>query len=187
MTIWLDAILTNCGDRSIPHSTICEPCILICIHDTWTMRTHTHPWYVNDAYSYASMIRERCVLICIHDMWTMRTSAHIYIWTKIARLKKKDTDVGRSKSRYRTYTDRRCSFNVCYELTLKSSFCTISLPLPGGTNLFWLPSTTRINLEEPVRVASPTRIHLEEPVRVASTTRINSFLCQSVRLSVCKG
>ncbi len=30
-----------------------------------------------------------------------------------------------------------------------------------------------INLEEPVRVASPTRINLEEPVRVASTTRIN--------------
>ncbi len=36
---------------------------------------------------------------------------------------------------------------------------------------------TRINLEEPVRVASPTRINLEEPVRVASPTRINVFLC----------
>ncbi len=30
-----------------------------------------------------------------------------------------------------------------------------------------------LNLEEPVRVASPTRINLEEPVRVASPTRIN--------------
>ena len=30
-----------------------------------------------------------------------------------------------------------------------------------------------VNLEEPVRVASPTRINLEEPVRVASPTRIN--------------
>ncbi len=36
-----------------------------------------------------------------------------------------------------------------------------------------LPSPTRINLEEPVRVASPTGINLEEPVRVASPTRIN--------------
>ncbi len=34
-------------------------------------------------------------------------------------------------------------------------------------------SPTRINLEEPVRVASPTRINLEEPVREASPTRIN--------------
>ncbi len=54
-------------------------------------------------------------------------------------------------------------------------------------NLPELPSTTRINLEEPVRVASTTRINLEEPVRVASTTRINSFLRQSVCPSVCKG
>jgi hypothetical protein len=38
-------------------------------------------------------------------------------------------------------------------------------------------SPTRINLEEPVRVASPTRINLEEPVRVASPTRINVSLC----------
>jgi hypothetical protein len=30
-----------------------------------------------------------------------------------------------------------------------------------------------VNLEEPVRVASPTRINLEEPIRVASPTRIN--------------
>jgi hypothetical protein len=44
-----------------------------------------------------------------------------------------------------------------------------------------------INLEEPVRVASPTRINLEEPVRVASPTRINSFLCPSIHLSVCEG
>ncbi len=36
-----------------------------------------------------------------------------------------------------------------------------------------MASPTRINLEEPVRVASPTRINLEEPVRVASPTRIN--------------
>ncbi len=36
-----------------------------------------------------------------------------------------------------------------------------------------MPSTTRINLEEPVRVASTIRINLEEHVRVASTTRIN--------------
>ncbi len=28
-----------------------------------------------------------------------------------------------------------------------------------------LPSPTRINLEEPIRVASPTRINLEEPIR----------------------
>ncbi len=34
----------------------------------------------------------------------------------------------------------------------------ISSGLPGGTNFFWLPSPNRINLEEPVRVASPTRI-----------------------------
>ncbi len=34
-------------------------------------------------------------------------------------------------------------------------------------------SPTRINLEEPVRVASPIRINLEEPVRVASPTQIN--------------
>ena len=33
--------------------------------------------------------------------------------------------------------------------------------------------------------ASTTRINLEEPVRVASPTRINSFLRQSVNLSVC--
>ncbi len=33
------------------------------------------------------------------------------------------------------------------------------------------------------RLPSPTRINLEEPVRVASPTRINLFLC----LSVCKG
>jgi hypothetical protein len=50
--------------------------------------------------------------------------------------------------------------------------------LPGGTigypaqpGLTWrkgrLLSPTRINLEEPVRVASPTRINLEEPARVA--------------------
>ena len=36
-----------------------------------------------------------------------------------------------------------------------------------------MASPTRINLEEPVRVASTTRINLEEPVRVDSTTRIN--------------
>ncbi len=35
------------------------------------------------------------------------------------------------------------------------------------------PAQPGINLEEPVRVASPTRINLEEPVRVASPTRIN--------------
>ena len=54
----------------------------------------------------------------------------------------------------------------------------ISSGYPAHIGLTWrnlpgLPSTTRINLEEPVRVASPTRINLEEPVRVASTTRIN--------------
>ncbi len=43
-------------------------------------------------------------------------------------------------------------------------------------------STTRTNLEEPVRVASTTGINLEEPIRVASTTRIDSFLCLSVCL-----
>ncbi len=48
-------------------------------------------------------------------------------------------------------------------------------------------SPTRINLEEPIRVASPTRINLEEPIRVASPTRINSFLRPSVFLSVSKG
>ena len=47
-----------------------------------------------------------------------------------------------------------------------------------------MASPTRINLEEPVRVASSTRINLEEPVRVASPTRIKLFLCLSVRLSV---
>ena len=75
---------------------------------------------------------------------------------------------------------------------------------PGGTNLFWfgqhnrinleepvrVASPTRINLEEPVRVASPTRINLEEPARVASPTRIKTFLlpsvCLSVRPSVCE-
>ncbi len=36
--------------------------------------------------------------------------------------------------------------------------------LPGGNNFFWLPSPSKINLEEPVRVASPTRINLEEPI-----------------------
>ncbi len=63
-----------------------------------------------------------------------------------------------------------------------------------------LPSPTRINLEEPVRVASPTRINLEEPVRVASSTRINleepisscyparlGLICSSVCHSVRKG
>ncbi len=45
-------------------------------------------------------------------------------------------------------------------------------------------SPTRINLEEPIRVASPTRINLEEPVRVASPTRINLFLHPSFYLSV---
>ena len=50
-----------------------------------------------------------------------------------------------------------------------------------------MASPTRINLEEPVRVASPTRINLEEPVRVASPTRINLFLCLSVCPSVSKG
>ncbi len=34
-------------------------------------------------------------------------------------------------------------------------------------------SPHRINLEEPVRVASPHRINLEEPGRVASPHRIN--------------
>ncbi len=33
----------------------------------------------------------------------------------------------------------------------------------------------KINLEEPVRVASPTRINLEEPIRVASPTRTHSL------------
>ena len=46
----------------------------------------------------------------------------------------------------------------------------------------------KINLEEPVRVASPHRINLEEPVRVASPHRKNSFLrpsvCESVSLCV---
>ncbi len=50
-----------------------------------------------------------------------------------------------------------------------------------------MASPTRINLEEPVRVASPTRINLEEPVRVASPHRINLFLCLSVSVSVTKG
>ncbi len=64
-----------------------------------------------------------------------------------------------------------------------------------------MASPTRINLEEPVRVASPTRINLEEPVRVASPTRINvftwrnpsgwpaqpEFMCFSVFDSVHKG
>ncbi len=59
-----------------------------------------------------------------------------------------------------------------------------------------MASTTRINPEEPVRVASTTRINLEDPVRVASTTRINleepvrvrpaqpGLICFSVRPSV---
>ncbi len=63
-----------------------------------------------------------------------------------------------------------------------------------------MASPTRINLEEPVRVASPTRINLEEPVRGASPTRINleepgrvtqhnqdQFDSLSVSLSVSKG
>ncbi len=58
---------------------------------------------------------------------------------------------------------------------------TINLEEPSGypaqPGLTWrnrrLPSPTRINLVEPVRVASPTRINLEEPVRVASPTRID--------------
>ncbi len=45
-------------------------------------------------------------------------------------------------------------------------------------------SPDKINLEEPIRVASPHRINLEEPVRVASPHRINLTLCQSVCLSV---
>ncbi len=36
-----------------------------------------------------------------------------------------------------------------------------------------MASPTRINLEEPVRVASLTRINLEEPIKVASPARIN--------------
>ncbi len=72
--------------------------------------------------------------------------------------------------------------------------------LPGGTRqgaasttrinleeLVRVASPHRINLEEPVRVASPHRINLEESVRVASPTRINSALRLSVSLSVCKG
>ncbi len=42
--------------------------------------------------------------------------------------------------------------------------------LPGGT--VRLPSTTRINLEEPVRVASPSRINLEEPIRACPQASI---------------
>ncbi len=55
------------------------------------MRTYTHPWYLSK----------------------IRTSAHIYIWTKIAQLKKKDTDVGRSRSRYQSKTIRQ-NKNVPY-------------------------------------------------------------------------
>ncbi len=51
-------------------------------------------------------------------------------------------------------------------------------PAQPGLNLeepIRVASPHRIDLEEPVRVASPHRINLEKPVRVASTTRINSF------------
>ncbi len=44
----------------------------------------------------------------------------------------------------------------------------INLEEPGR-----VASPTRINLGEPIRVASPTRISLEEPGRLASPTRIN--------------
>ena len=53
----------------------------------------------------------------------------------------------------------------------------ISSGYPAHLGLTWrnrrLPSPTRINLEEPIRVASPNRVNLEEPIRVASPTRIN--------------
>ncbi len=54
-------------------------------------------------------------------------------------------------------------------LTYRNQFLLVTQlnqDIPGGTNFFWLPS--------------PNRINLEEPVRVASTTRINSFLRLSV-------
>ncbi len=52
------------------------------------------------------------------------------------------------------------------------------------TNLGWLT----LNLEEPVRVASPTRINMEEPVRVrpAQPGQICSSVHQSVSPSVCE-
>ena len=48
-----------------------------------------------------------------------------------------------------------------------------------------MASPTRINLEEPVRVASTTRINLEEPARVAQHNQ-DEFDSLSVFLSVSK-
>ena len=49
------------------------------------------------------------------------------------------------------------------------------LPFVKRTKFEKMANTTipLVNLEEPVRVASPHRINLEEPVRVASPHRIN--------------
>ncbi len=63
-----------------------------------------------------------------------------------------------------------------------------------------LPSPTRINLEEPVRVVSPTRINLEEPISSGYPAHLGltwrnpsgwpaqpGLICFSIRLSVSKG
>ncbi len=74
---------------------------------TSKMRTHTHPWYTSKMHTHT------------HPWYTseMRTYTHIYIWMKIAWLKKKDTDVGQSKKKAGTSTDRRYS-SMCVMSTL---------------------------------------------------------------------
>jgi hypothetical protein len=58
--------------------------------------------YERDAYSYASMIFERDAYLYTSMIFERDAYlyAHIYIRTKIAQLKKKDTDVNWSKSCY---------------------------------------------------------------------------------------
>ncbi len=113
-------ILYGTLGRSIPHST---RCVLIRIHDIWArcVLIRIHDIRARCELIRIHDIRARCILIRIHNIqarcvlihpWYMskmrtythprysseiHTSTHIYIWTKIPRLKKKDTDAGRSR------------------------------------------------------------------------------------------
>ncbi len=97
---------------------------------------------------------------------------------------------------------RRNIYNVYVPLLLPLMLCIDSTTITTGNNQAQrLVNVLCLNLEEPVRVASPTRINLEELVRVASPTRINLeepirvrpaqpgqirfSVCLSVRQSVC--
>jgi hypothetical protein len=77
--------------------------------------------------------------------------------------------------------------------TLVSGFGAIFSPIasnqdkPGGTNFFWLPSPHRINLEEPVRVASPTRINSPGGTCQGGQPNQDKFFPLSVIPSVSKG